>query len=74
MLSVPLPPDLEARLDTIAAATGRSKAEHVIDAVLEHIQDLEDALVAAQRLDEVRAGRARTHDLDAVERDLGLED
>lgn len=74
MLAVRLPPDVENRLDALAKATGRTKSFYVRQAILEHLDDLEDLYLAEQRLIDVRAGRSRTHALDDVERDLGLAD
>lgn len=74
MLAVRLPPDVENRLDALAKATGRTKSFYVRQAIVEHLDDLEDLYLAEQRLIDVRAGRSRTHALDDVERDLGLAD
>jgi RHH-type rel operon transcriptional repressor/antitoxin RelB len=74
MLAVQLPPDIETRLDALAKRTGRSKTYYVQEAILEHLDDLEDLYLAEQRLDDLRAGRTDTLTLDEVERDLGLAD
>jgi RHH-type rel operon transcriptional repressor/antitoxin RelB len=73
MLAVQLPDDLDQRLDALAKATGRSKVSYVQEAVVEHLADLEDLYLAKRRLDDIRAGRARTLTLAEVEHDLGLE-
>ena len=44
----------------------------MIDAIREHLDDLEDLYLAEQRLTDNRAGRSRTVSLDDVERELGL--
>ncbi len=62
------------RLDQRAARTGRSKTFYMIEAIREHLDDMEDLYLAEQRLIEVRAGRSPTYTLDEVERDLGLAD
>lgn len=74
MLILRLPPDIEARLEALAKATGRAKSFYVREAILEHLDDLEDLYLAEQRLIDIRAGRSRTYTLEEVERDLGLAD
>ena len=74
MLAIRLPADVESRLDALAQATGRTKTFYVREAILEHLDDLEDLYLAEQRLIEIRAGRSKTHSLEEVERSLGLAD
>lgn len=74
MLAIRLPIDVENRLDALAQATGRTKTFYVREAILEHLDDLEDLYLAEQRLIDSRAGRSKTHTLDEVERSLGLGD
>lgn len=74
MLAVRLPSEIENRLQTLAQATGRTKTFYVREAILEHLDDLEDLYLAEQRLIEVRAGRSKTYSLEEVERSLGLAD
>jgi RHH-type rel operon transcriptional repressor/antitoxin RelB len=74
MLAIRLPTEVENRLDALAKATGRTKTFYARQAILEHLDDLEDVYLAEQRLIDVRAGRSSTHSLDDVERDLGLAD
>ncbi|WP_374693382.1 TraY domain-containing protein [Acidithiobacillus sp. AMEEHan] len=65
---------MEARLEALAKATGRSKTFYAREAILEHLDDLEDLYLAEQRLIDLREGRSRSYTLDEVERDLGLAD
>lgn len=74
MLAIRLPAEVENRLDALAQATGRTKTFYVREAILEHLDDLEDMYLAEQRLIEVRAGRSKSHTLEEVERSLGLAD
>ncbi|TSE25957.1 TraY domain protein [Tepidimonas thermarum] len=74
MLAIRLPADVEARLEALARATGRTKTFYAREAILEHLDDLEDLYLAEQRLIDIRAGRGRTYTLEEVERDLGLAD
>ena len=52
MLAIRLPEEIEARPTLLAERTGRSKSFYVREAVLEHLDDLEDYYLAAQRLAE----------------------
>jgi RHH-type rel operon transcriptional repressor/antitoxin RelB len=72
--SIRLPSDVESRLDRLSQLTGRTKAFYIRQAILAHLDDIEDIYLAEKRLEDVRAGRSKTHTLDEVERDLGLED
>ena len=74
MLAIRLPIDIEERLDRLAKATGRTKTFYAREAILEHLDELEDLYLAEQRLIENRAGRSRTYTLEEVERELGLAD
>lgn len=73
-VSLRLPDEVSQRLEHLAELTGRSKTFYMVEAIREHLDDLEDLYLAEQRLIEVRAGRSKTHTLEEVERDLGLAD
>lgn len=74
MLALRLPVEIEERLSALAKATGRTKSFYAREAILEHLDDLEDIYLAEKTLEEVRHGKMKTHSLDDVERDLGLAD
>lgn len=74
MLAIRLPVEIETRLAVLAKATGRSKTFYAREAILEHLDDLEDVYLAEQRLSANRAGKSQTYTFEEVERDLGLED
>lgn len=74
MLALRLPSDIEERLEALAKATGRTKSFYAREAILEHLDDLEDIYLAEKTLEQVRRGEMTTHSLDDVERDLGLAD
>ena len=74
MLAIRLPTDIEARLEALAKATGRTKTYYAREAILEHLDDLEDIFLAEKTLEQVRRGEMTTHSLDDVERELGLAD
>jgi RHH-type rel operon transcriptional repressor/antitoxin RelB len=52
MLALRLPPELEKRLDALAKRTGRSKSYYAREAILEHLDDLEDIYLARKALEE----------------------
>jgi len=74
MLAIRLPAEVENRLAALAKATGRTKTFYAREAILEHLEDLEDLYLAEQRLIANRAGKSKTHTLEEVVRSLGLED
>ena len=74
MLAIRLPAEVETRLDNLAKATGRTKTFYAREAILEHLDDLEDLYLAEKRLTAIRSGRSKTHTLEDVERSLGLAD
>lgn len=70
MLAIRLPENIEARLGQLAQETGLNKTALVREAILEHIDDLEDYFLA-----EAPARKNRkTISLEDVERKLGLAD
>lgn len=69
-----LPVDLEARLEALAKATGRTKAFYAREAILEHLEDLEDLYLAEQRLVDLRSGKTKTVPLEEVMKRPSLED
>lgn len=73
-VSLRLPEDVSTRLDSLAELTGRSKTFYMIEAIREHLDNLEDLYIAEQRLIEIRAGRSQTYTLEEVEQRLGLAD
>ncbi len=73
-ISIRLPEDIESRLDALAKQTGRTKTWYIREAILEHIDDLEDLYLAEQAYQRILNGEERTHSLEEVERKLGLAD
>ena len=51
MLALRLPPEIEKRLDSLAKKTGRTKSFYAREAILRHIEDLEDYHLATRRLE-----------------------
>jgi len=60
MLAIRLPEDIEKRLDALAKATGRTKTYYAREAILEHIDDLEDYCEAEKEMAKIRAGKSST--------------
>jgi RHH-type rel operon transcriptional repressor/antitoxin RelB len=55
-MSLRLPADVETRLAALSSLTGRSKTFYAIEAIVEHIDDLEDAHLSHEVRARVRAG------------------
>ena len=72
-LSIRLPGDVEDRLKTLAAKTGRTKSFYITEAICEHIEDLEDLSLAEARMIDLRAGRTKTVPLEEVMKRYGME-
>jgi RHH-type transcriptional regulator, rel operon repressor / antitoxin RelB len=69
MLAIRLPQSIEKRLERLARRTGRTKTYYVREAILEHLEDLEDLYLAERALERVRSGEERTIPLkDATKR------
>lgn len=73
MLAIRLPVEVETRLDALAKATGRTKTFYAREAILEHLDDLEDLYLAEQRLIDIRAGKTQTIPLEEVMKRYGME-
>ena len=74
ILAIRLSAEVEARLDALAKATGRTKTYYAREAILEHLDDLEDLYLAEQRWRDIQEGSSTLHTLEEVERNLGLAD
>ncbi len=73
MLAIRLSEEVEQRLSELARRTGRSKTFYAREAILEHLDDLEDIYLAEQQMTEVRAGKLKTVPLEEVMKRYGLE-
>ena len=68
MLAIRLDPDIEDRLNLLAKKTGRTKTFYARQAILQHLEDLEDIYIARERL-----GRpGKTYSAQEVKRALDL--
>ncbi|MDX8460829.1 type II toxin-antitoxin system RelB family antitoxin [Mesorhizobium humile] len=54
--SIRLAPEIEERLDFLAAKTGRSKAYYLRELIERGLEDLEDYYLAAEVLERIRRG------------------
>ena len=68
MLAIRLDPEIESRLERLAQKTGRTKTFYAREAILEHLDDLEDIYLVKQRLE--RPGK--TLSAEDVKHELGL--
>lgn len=69
MLAIRLPEEVEARLTELAAKTGRTKTFYAREAILEHLDEMEEKYLAINRLE--NPGRRWT--LEEMEQDIDLE-
>ena len=60
MLAIRLPQAIEKRLEKLARRTGRTKTYYVREAILEHLEDLEDLYLAERARERIRSGEERT--------------
>ena len=73
MLAIRLPASIEKRLEKLARRTGRTKAYYAREAILQHLDDLEDVSMAEGVLDRIRKGEERTIPLEDVVKRHGVE-
>ena len=74
MLAIRLPVEIEARLENLAKATGRTKTFYAREAILEYLEDMEDLYIAKQRMADIQAGRSKTIPLKELMKRYGMED
>jgi RHH-type transcriptional regulator, rel operon repressor / antitoxin RelB len=69
VLAIRLPRSIEKRLERLARRTGRTKTYYAREAILEHLEDLEDLYLAEGALERIRRGAEGTIPLaDALKR------
>ncbi len=71
MLTIRPPQSIEKRLEQLAQRNGRTKTYYAREAILLHLENLEDAYDAERVFRRVRTGRERTYTLDQVAKQLG---
>jgi len=72
MLALRLPPDSEDRLAELARRTGRTKSFYAREAILTHLEDLEDSYLAQSRAEEFHGSGEASIPLDELMDDDGL--
>jgi RHH-type transcriptional regulator, rel operon repressor / antitoxin RelB len=66
MLAIRLSPDVEKRLDDLSRRTGRTKTCYAREAIIEHLDDLEDIYLAQKRLEDIRKGKSKTIPMEEI--------
>jgi len=69
MLAIRLPKDIENRLTDLASKTGRTKTFYAKEAILEHLDEIEDKYLAINRIE----NPSKRWTLDELEQELDLE-
>ena len=72
-LSLQLPDDIAKRLKHLTERTGHSNTFYILEALTEHLDDLEDLYLAEQRLIALREGGSNTVPLEAVMKRYKME-
>ncbi|GAB3369579.1 type II toxin-antitoxin system RelB family antitoxin [Azotobacter armeniacus] len=72
--SIRLAPEIEQRLDFLAANTGRTKAYYLREIIERGLDEMEDYYLAAEVLERVRKGQEQVYSSTDVRKDLGLDD
>lgn len=72
--SIRLSPELESRLDRLAARTARTKAFYIRQIIEAGLSEMEDYYLAANTLKRVRKGQEKVRTAASVRKDLGMDD
>jgi len=57
----------------MAKRTGRTKTYYAREAILKHLEDLEDIYDAEKALEDIRSGRSKTVPLESLMKKYGVE-
>lgn len=71
--SIRLAPEIEQRLDFLAAQTGRTKAFYLREIIEHGLEEMEDYYLAAEVLESIRKGQEKIFSTEEVRKDLGLD-
>lgn len=74
MLAIRLSDDIETRLESLAKQTGRTKTFYAREAILTHLEDLEDYYLSAETIAKIRRGEELVHSSEDVRKALDLDD
>lgn len=72
-VSIRLDPEIEQRLDYLAAQTGRAKSYYLRELIEAGLEDLEDFYLADATMERVRKGDELVHDAAEVRKSIDLE-
>jgi RHH-type transcriptional regulator, rel operon repressor / antitoxin RelB len=72
-VSIRLDPEIEQRLDHLAAQTGRAKSYYLRELIEGGLEDLEDFYLADAAMERVRRGSEKLLDANQLRKDLGLD-
>jgi RHH-type transcriptional regulator, rel operon repressor / antitoxin RelB len=72
MLAIRLPPEIEERLGVLAKRSGRTKTYYAKEAILTHLEDMEDAFEAEKALKEFYESGEKSIPLAEVKKRLGM--
>ena len=72
MLAIRLPAAIEKRLERLAKRTGRTKSFYAREAILQHLEDLEDIYLADQVYARYLKGEEKTVSLEEAMKRLGM--
>ena len=70
MLAIRLPDEIEKRLESLAVKTGRTKSFYAREAIMEHLENIEDYYLAVHRIENPPE---RIWSLDELEQKCDLE-
>lgn len=72
-VSIRLDPEIEQRLDYLAAQTGRAKSYYLRELIESGLEDLEDFYLADATMERVRKGEEAVIDATEVRKSIALE-
>ena len=73
MLAIRLPRAIEQRLEKLARRTGRTKTYYAREAILQHLEEIEDVYLAEESLERIRRGEERSIPLKQILKRHGVE-
>lgn len=72
-ISLRLPDEISERLNQLTKRTGRTKTYYIMEAIREHLDDLEDLYLSEQALLRIRSGQDEMISLVQAMAEYGLE-
>ncbi len=73
MLTISLPLELEQELSVLAKETGQTASSYALRVLLDHLEDMEDARIADERLDAFYKSGAKAVPLEDVLKRYGVD-